>query len=230
MTSSFALMQPTFAPWIGYLLLARQVDTFVFYDTADFSRQSFHQRNRFMCSGDVKWITVSTKSRFMPLNETKVDKAKLESVCHKLRNYYTASITRDMFVELIYEAYSKTSSLAEGNILLISKIFELLHIDCEMSLASSYNIASGPIDQIIAIGDQGKFDKYISPSGSLAYMGDTDHKNLLKSFKYGCQFIDLTSSLKPSSFFASEPPMSCLHYFLTFGIDATREAFEKLEI
>ena len=230
MSTSFALMQPTFAPWIGYIFLAKQVDTFVFYDTADFSRQSFHQRNRFMCNGDIKWVTLSTKSRFMPLTETQIDKSKLDSVCQKLLNYYTASHTRDMLIDLIHEGYSKTLSLAEGNMLLISKIFEMLNVNCKTALASNCKRIAGPIDQIISIGDEGKFDTYISPSGSLGYMEDDDHRKLLKSFKSGCEFIDLSKCLTSSPFFESDPPMSCLHYFLTHGVDATREAFEKLKV
>lgn len=227
--ATFALMQPTFAPWIGYMLLAKQVDFFVFYDTADFSRQSFHHRNRFYCNGATKWITLPTTNRFTPLNETVVDKSKLDGICQKLLNYYAKSLIRDDFVDLIHDEYMRCDSLAEGNISIIQKCFELLQIKCKVLRASDYRRSSGGVDDIIHIGQQAKFTRYISPSGSLVYMDDMDHLNLKKNFADGYKFQDLYSEVRNSTLLHAELPMSCLHYFFTYDIDTIREEFTKLE-
>ena len=41
-----AVMQPTYLPWLGYLDLMDQVDTFVLLDTVQFDYRSWQHRNR----------------------------------------------------------------------------------------------------------------------------------------------------------------------------------------
>ena len=229
MMASFALMQPTFAPWIGYMLLAKKVDFFVFYDTADFSRQSFHHRNRFSCNGVSKWITLPTTSRFTPLNQTSVDKSKVVSICQKLQNYYTKSALRDEFIDLIHDEYMACANLAQGNIAIIRRCFEILKIKCEVLQASEFATSSSGIKTIIDIGQQAQFTRYISPSGSLVYMNDADHLDLEKAFTNGCKFQDFYTAVMSSRLLHGDPPMSCLHHFFIHDISDIQENFANME-
>ena len=43
----YAVMQPTFLPWAGYFRLAVNVDSFVFLDDAQLSRQSWQTGTAF---------------------------------------------------------------------------------------------------------------------------------------------------------------------------------------
>jgi hypothetical protein len=52
------IMQPTYLPWIGYFDLMDQADIFVFLDDAQFSKQSWHHRNRIRTSKGLEWLTV----------------------------------------------------------------------------------------------------------------------------------------------------------------------------
>lgn len=52
------IMQPTYLPWLGYFDLMAQADIFVFLDDAQFSRQSWHHRNRIRTPTGLQWLTV----------------------------------------------------------------------------------------------------------------------------------------------------------------------------
>jgi len=67
-------MQPTFLPWVGYFAMLEMADVFIFLDDFQFSRQSFHQRNRlFVAEGKVGWVS-------LPTTHTKGDAKKIKSI------------------------------------------------------------------------------------------------------------------------------------------------------
>ena len=54
-----AVMQPTYLPWLGYLDLMDQVDTFVLLDTVQFDYRSWQHRNRIPGpGGEPTWLSV----------------------------------------------------------------------------------------------------------------------------------------------------------------------------
>src|SRR5579864_5457599 len=61
-----AISQPTYLPWLGYLDLIDQVDTFVLLDNVQFEKQSWQQRNRIKTPTGLQWLTVPVifKGRF----------------------------------------------------------------------------------------------------------------------------------------------------------------------
>ena len=58
---NFSLMQPTFFPWIGYFLLIKKTQNFCFFDTAQFSRFSWHHRNKLNINGKELLISLPIK-------------------------------------------------------------------------------------------------------------------------------------------------------------------------
>jgi len=53
-----AISQPTYLPWLGFLDLIDQVDTFVLLDNVQFEKQSWQQRNRIKTPTGLLWLTV----------------------------------------------------------------------------------------------------------------------------------------------------------------------------
>ena len=56
------ISQPTFFPWIGYFDMIDQVNIFVVLDDANFSKQSWHQRNKFKSKKGMELFTVPVKN------------------------------------------------------------------------------------------------------------------------------------------------------------------------
>lgn len=71
-----AAMQPCYLPWLGHLRLMAMVDHFVFLDDAQYSKNSWHNRNQILLSdGQVSWLTipVSKEGLSATLNKTRID-------------------------------------------------------------------------------------------------------------------------------------------------------------
>src|SRR5271167_3263222 len=58
-----AISQPAYLPWLGYLDLIDQVDTFVLLDNVQFEKQSWQQRNRIKTPAGLQWLTVPVMFR-----------------------------------------------------------------------------------------------------------------------------------------------------------------------
>lgn len=67
-------MQPTHLPWTGTISLIDQADMYVLYDTVQFSRQTWQQRNQIRGQdGTLIWLTVPTqKPSFLPIHQTQI--------------------------------------------------------------------------------------------------------------------------------------------------------------
>jgi len=73
------LLQPFYFPWIGLFNMMSLCDTFIFYDDAQYSRDSrsgWDARNRIKTPYGVKWISISIDRHYKlgrPICEIKVN-------------------------------------------------------------------------------------------------------------------------------------------------------------
>ena len=71
-----AIMQPTYLPWMGYFAMIDQVDIFIIFDSVQFSKRSWQQRNQINTANGPAWLTVPVLSkgkRGQLINEVKID-------------------------------------------------------------------------------------------------------------------------------------------------------------
>ncbi|MCK4820225.1 WbqC family protein, partial [bacterium] len=68
--------QPNYLPWLGYFYKIARSDIFVFLDNAQYSKNSFINRNKIKTPQGAAWLTVDvlTKGRFRQLiNEVEIN-------------------------------------------------------------------------------------------------------------------------------------------------------------
>jgi hypothetical protein len=56
-----AVHQPNYLPYLGFFHKMHLADTFVLYDTAQFSKNDFHNRNRIKTPRGLKWLTIPVR-------------------------------------------------------------------------------------------------------------------------------------------------------------------------
>lgn len=61
MGKKIAIMQPYFFPYIGYFQLINSVDEFIIYDNIEYTKKGWINRNRILCDGRDKLITLPVK-------------------------------------------------------------------------------------------------------------------------------------------------------------------------
>jgi hypothetical protein len=56
-----SIMQPTYFPWAGYFKMINDVNLFIFLDDAQYSKGSWHSRNKILNKSKEIWLTISLK-------------------------------------------------------------------------------------------------------------------------------------------------------------------------
>lgn len=180
-----AISQPTFFPWLGYFDIIDQVDIFVILDDADFSKQSWHQRNKFKTSKKLEWFTVpvniiGNKS----INEIKIfNKKKLNK---KFKNFIITNYSKSKYFKIyseelldVFEKNSTNENLAELNISIINFFLKVLNINTKIEISSKINISKKRSEKIITICEYFKEYKYLSSIGAKEYL-EIDKKKFIK--------------------------------------------------
>lgn len=69
-----ALMQPYFLPYLGYFQLIAASDCFVLYDTAQFIKNGWIERNRYLLDGEARWfgLPLAKGSHTLLINQRQV--------------------------------------------------------------------------------------------------------------------------------------------------------------
>jgi hypothetical protein len=170
-----AIMQPTFLPWVGYFKLISKVDIFIFFDDAQYSKNSWHNRNRILLKNEIKWLTLPIKKKSLntSINNTTIDytKAWKNNIISKIDNAYK---NHDFFNDLVFlKSFIKNfdnNCLSTLNIEIIKLISRELNILSRFKLSSSFNIDAKRSDKIIELCILNQASKYISPIGAKDYI------------------------------------------------------------
>jgi len=175
-----AISQPTYLPWIGYLDLIDQVDTFVLLDNVQFEKQSWQQRNRIKTPTGLQWLTVPVlfRGRFGQLiNEVEI--RDIEFWRNHLRaielNYRRAPFFDDYFEGLSSRMmtrikYSSAALIADLDIGLIEWFMDVLGIQTRLLLSSLLNQRGRRTELLANICDSVGARQYVSPFGSAGYL------------------------------------------------------------
>jgi hypothetical protein len=177
---NLAIMQPTYLPWIGYFDLIDRVDNFILLDDAQFSKQSWQQRNRLKTSKGLEWVTLPVKSRGrlgQSINEVELSNA---IVCRKHLKMIENNYSKTPFFPLYRDSIRELYQLAENHCRLSPLLTDLIHfiadslsITTPITLSSSMGLKSEHRSlRIIEICKRFGCNNYISTAGALTYLID----------------------------------------------------------
>lgn len=185
-----AIMQPTYLPWAGCFNLMASADVFVFYDDAQFSKGSWHNRNRVLCGGEVHWITVPVRhSSGQRIRDVEIDDRATWQRKHinKLRACYGRSAyyaDLDSVLHLIkgFEGMQ----LCELTISLIESIAQCLQISTRCTRSSELEVSGGRTTRLVNLCRVLGCEEYLSPAGGREYIeqdGDFAGSDINVSFQ-----------------------------------------------
>lgn len=174
------IMQPTYLPWLGYFDLIKAADVFVFLDHAQFSKQSWHQRNKIRDRNGVQMLTIPVikeSAKELPINNVLIDHAKIPLIKHlkSIQACYGKSKNfNEIFPELEMIYGKKHTKLVDLNIDLILYGCKKLDIVTETVRSSSLNLFKPKVEGIIEICKALNCDHYLSPVGSKEYIEENN--------------------------------------------------------
>jgi hypothetical protein len=169
-------MQPTYLPWCGYFNIINSVDIFIFLDDAQYSKGSWHNRNRILNKCKETWITIPIKRHKLNsnINEINFDYEKdwknqhinLIKECYQKHPFYS-----DVEQILTFLKSSQHNILSEFNMDLIKFICNKLLFKTLFYKSSDFKIKEKKrTDKIINLLENFNITHYVSPQGSKDYL------------------------------------------------------------
>lgn len=172
--------QPNFLPYLGFFEKILKSDIFIVYDTAQFSKENFMNRNRINSKGTEIMLTlpVSRDSWHKQLKDVYYYPDKKKFLVKKqlatISNAYSKTKYFEKYFALVknvYEVYERSGNLLETNMTFIRDILTELDWKGKIVMASSLNIeSSDPTDKLIEMVRKVGGTAYLCGPGSKKYM------------------------------------------------------------
>lgn len=169
-------MQPCYLPWLGHLRLIALSDHFVLLDDAQYSKNSWHNRNRILLSGgQVGWLTipVSRNGLSTPLNQIRMDsdlrwrKRHVETLRH---NYGHHPFFRDLdeIMEIVGAGTQPFLSDLNCDILRLAAL--RCGIEAKIEQSSALPVDGARTERLEALCRHYGCGTYVSTPGSREYL------------------------------------------------------------
>lgn len=172
---TLGIMQPYFFPYLGYYSLINQSDQFILFDTPQFIRHGWIERNRILKpDGEPHYIKMPLQkhSRDTPINQIIVnnnlpwkDKILAQLVMYKKKAKYYYQVRK--LVEQLFEFES--DSVVDWNFHILRGTCDYLEINTPINIFSKMNLeigeVSAPDEWALEICKTIGSDKYINLPG-----------------------------------------------------------------
>lgn len=169
------VIQPNFVPWRGYFDFIRQVDTFIFHDDIQYTKQDWRNRNRIKVpQGVATWLTVPVSAKTDTLiMDTKINYDTdwvRKHLAVLAQNYRTAPHLKRYLPRLreIFEA--RYEYLADLDIALTEQICDWLGITTRLIRASDLNCTGVKDDKLLQMMKKIGGTHYLSGPAAKAYI------------------------------------------------------------
>lgn len=220
-----AILQPNYIPWRGYFDMISQVDTFVFLDDVQYTKQDWRNRNR-ICTrnGNPVWLTVPVRVQSM---EQKIQDVPINNDIPWARKHLAAlqsNYGRAPFFKIYFEPLREIymgshELLADMDIALTRQICTWLGITTEFRLSSELGADGHKDNKLIQIIKALGGTNYLSGPAAKAYI----QPMLWEQAGIGLEYISYPdyptySQINPGF----EPHVSILDLLFMTGPDAPR--------
>lgn len=170
------ISQSNFIPWRGYFASARLAQVSIFYDSQQFTRRDWRNRNILLREHQPIWLTLPVKSAgeyLSPISAIQLfDEKSVSRTLDKLKNTYRG-YHRDesfKFISSIFEDCTKFTLLSEVNWYLTKKIAEYLEIECRFESDQGINLIGDKNEKLISACRHFRISQYISGPSAIGYL------------------------------------------------------------
>lgn len=169
--ASVAVLQSNYIPWKGYFDIIHDVDTFIFYDDVQFTKNDWRNRNRIKTAQGLQWLSVPVGQDIRrTIREVEIPDARWQRKhFESLRQNYGKAPHFTFVLPLLEETYLKTTwtTLSSLNHFLVTSISELLGIRTRFEDCGRYTLAGARQERLLSLLEAAGATTYVSgPSGS----------------------------------------------------------------
>jgi hypothetical protein len=224
-----SIHQPNYLPYPGFFDKASQSDIFVLYDTTQFEKNSWQNRNRICNKEGWQWLTIPIIHRFgQCINEVQIHnpESSLRKNWNTIKQVYSKAPFFGKYSEIFKDIYSKKYIyLSELNFDLISIICRILGINTKFVKSSQIVLKeSGRTQALIEICKKTGADTYLSGISGQNYLDAklfNESEIKLRFQNYSCPVYDQFNN---NSF---QPMMSIIDFIFNCGTNDLVQSKDK---
>ena len=176
MSKVVAIVQSNYIPWKGYFDLIGQVDEFILYDDAQYTRRDWRNRNLIKSANGPKWLTIPVlvhgryyqKIKDVEISDPQWGSEHWQTIQH---NYARAPFFRQ-YRETFEQLYlhSEETHLSQVNYRFLAAICGILGIATQLSWSMSYKLCEGKTERLVDLCRQAGANTYISGPSAQVYL------------------------------------------------------------
>ena len=170
-----AIIQSNYIPWKGYFDIINTCDEFIIYDSVQFTKNDWRNRNRIVTSSGVRWLSIPVKHHFgQTISETKV-------ASHDWSGRHWSIIVENYRKSKFFSKYSRefeavyfncrSEYLSDINRALIVAVCNILGIRTRISRCTDYKfVATGRTQRLVDLCVQANAGCYVTGPSALSYL------------------------------------------------------------
>ena len=168
-------MQPYFFPYIGYFQLINSVDEFILYDNIEYTKKGWINRNRILCEGKERLITLPLKknSDYLKVVERELSESWVKDK-NKMLNVIKSSYNKSPYFSETSDLIFQCLNNSENNLFKfiynsIISINGYLDIKTRIIVSSSINVdhTLKSQDKVLSLCKAQNADVYINSIGGV---------------------------------------------------------------
>jgi hypothetical protein len=177
-TVRICIIQSCYIPWKGFFDLISQCDEYVIYDSAQYVKRHWHNRNRIKTANGVEWLTIPVvvKGRFeQAINEVEIEKPWADKHWRAIELAYKRAPFFDHFAPAVkgwYEQAEGQARLTEVNAIFLRGIAGLLGIKTHMISDAAYPTQGSKTERLLGIARAAGADRYLSGPSARDYFDE----------------------------------------------------------
>lgn len=182
-----AIMQPYFFPYIGYFSLIKHVDKFILFDTVQFIRHGWIERNRILKPSEGwQYIKVPLKkhSRNTIIKDITIDNEQnwQQKIISQLQHYKKIAPYYSETIQLLSGIFSKEyNNIVEINFIALRSVCNYLGITTPIEIYSDMNLniekVNAPDEWALNICKTlDNVDEYWNPPGGKSFFDKTKYE------------------------------------------------------
>lgn len=223
-----AIHQPNYLPWFGYFQKIHRSDVFVFLDDAEYSSNSWINRNKIKTTHGWTWLTVPVHGSDEPIADVEIADDRWRDKHRKsLRASYGGAAHYDEFADFFEETYARSwDSLCELNVHLVRELADRIGLECEFVRASDLEIDAANSERIVRICDELEADRYFSGEGARSY---NDHDRF-EAAGIDLEYQSVEHPQYEQRFDDFVPNLSVVDVLMNVGADGTHDLLRSVTV
>lgn len=172
---TLVVLQPGYLPWLGYFDQVRRSDIFVHYDSADFDKNGWRNRNRIKGeNGEPLWLTVPVHARLRtPIAEVTIDNSSDWRAKHirSLRQNYRGAPWVDLYLPQLEALLGEPwQSIADLDIAASELLCSWLDIETRFVRSSELDVRGSRNEKLLGLCRHFGASRYLSGAAARAYL------------------------------------------------------------